>query len=52
MTAETLREAVLEVAADETVQANLRDMRKYMKEAGGAPRAADTILGHLHTVSE
>ncbi|WP_330279446.1 oleandomycin glycosyltransferase [Streptomyces sp. NBC_00569] len=52
VTAETLREAVLEVAADETVQANLRDMRKYMKEAGGAPRAADTILGHLHTVSE
>ncbi|MFD0513876.1 hypothetical protein [Streptomyces aureus] len=52
MTAETLREAVLEVAADETVQANLRDMRKYMKEAGGAPRAADTILGHLHPVSK
>jgi dTDP-L-oleandrosyltransferase len=52
VTAETLREAVLEVAADETVQANLRDMRKYMKEAGGAPRAADTILGHLHPVSK
>ncbi|MGW4385038.1 macrolide family glycosyltransferase [Streptomyces sp. NPDC004685] len=52
VTAESLREAVLEVAADETVQANLRDMRKHMKDAGGAPRAADTILGHLHTVSE
>ncbi|MGW6137700.1 macrolide family glycosyltransferase [Streptomyces sp. NPDC055144] len=52
VTAETLREAVLEVAVDETVQANLRDMRKYMKEAGGAPRAADTILGHLRTASK
>jgi dTDP-L-oleandrosyltransferase len=52
VTAETLREAVLEVAADETVQANLRDMRKYMQEAGGAPRAADTILGYLDAVSK
>ena len=52
VTAETLREAVLEVAADETVQANLRDMRRYMQEAGGAARAADTILGHLTTAAK
>jgi len=52
VTAETLRQAVLWVAADETVQANVRDMREYMQKAGGAPRAADTILGHIDAVSK
>jgi len=30
----------------------VRDMREYMQKAGGAPRAADTILGHIDAVSK
>ncbi|MFE7754089.1 macrolide family glycosyltransferase [Streptomyces sp. NPDC057418] len=52
ITAETLRQAVLDVAADPTIQANVRDMRLHMQKAGGAPRAADTILTHLTTTTK
>lgn len=49
VTAQSLREAVLHVASDPAIQTNVRDMRRYMQKAGGAPRAADTILNHLTT---
>lgn len=51
VTAQSLREAVLDVAADPVIQTNVRDMRRYMQKAGGAPRAADTILNHLTTTT-
>ncbi|MFD7969479.1 macrolide family glycosyltransferase [Streptomyces clavifer] len=49
ITADTLRAAVQDVATDTTIQTNVRTMRHAMHEAGGAPRAADTILNHLTT---
>ncbi|MFS0692338.1 macrolide family glycosyltransferase [Streptomyces nitrosporeus] len=52
VTPETLREAVLEVASDPVVRENLRTMREHMHKAGGAPRAADAILGHLRTAAK
>ncbi|MFD4034704.1 macrolide family glycosyltransferase [Streptomyces sp. NPDC058637] len=51
VTAQSLREAVLDVASDPVIQTNVDDMRRYMQKAGGAPRAADTILNHLTTTT-
>jgi MGT family glycosyltransferase len=47
VTAESLRQAVLEIAADPATQENVQRMRKHMHDAGGAPRAADEILAYL-----
>jgi UDP:flavonoid glycosyltransferase YjiC (YdhE family) len=47
LTADRLRDAVAELAADESVRRNILDMQQHVREAGGAPRAADEILAHL-----
>ena len=47
VTAESLRQAVVDVAADPAIQQNVRLMRKHMADAGGPPRAADEILAYL-----
>jgi MGT family glycosyltransferase len=45
-TGENIRDAVLRLYGDETVQRSIRDMRKQVHDAGGAWRAADEILAH------
>jgi MGT family glycosyltransferase len=47
VTGERIRDAVLRLHADETVQRSIRDMRTHVREAGGATRAADEILAHV-----
>jgi MGT family glycosyltransferase len=47
LTADRLRDAVDGLAADESVRRNVLEMRQHVREAGGAPRAADEILAHL-----
>jgi dTDP-L-oleandrosyltransferase len=47
LTADRLRDAVDGLAADESVRRNILEMRQHVREAGGAPRAADEILAHL-----
>ncbi|WP_328609161.1 glycosyl transferase [Amycolatopsis sp. NBC_00345] len=42
-TADELREAVDAVADDPSIRANLADMAKVLREAGGAPAAADAL---------
>lgn len=43
VTADALRTAVLEVMTDEATRQRVRDMQRHAREAGGAPRAVDTI---------
>ncbi|WP_220214351.1 macrolide family glycosyltransferase [Streptomyces shenzhenensis] len=43
LTPDLLRTAVTEVGADEEIRANLADMSKALREAGGAVAAADAI---------
>jgi MGT family glycosyltransferase len=47
LTPDRLRDAVADVAADESVRRNVLDMQRHVREAGGASRAADEILAHL-----
>src|SRR5690606_18410511 len=46
-TPEALREAVVQVAGDETMRARVAEMREHVRAAGGARRAADAIEEHV-----
>jgi len=43
MTPEDLRDAVLGVAADESIRGRVADMRRHAEDAGGPDRAADAL---------
>ncbi|MER6382166.1 macrolide family glycosyltransferase [Streptomyces sp. NPDC001250] len=49
-TSASLRKTVEEVAGDERIRANVRDMQRHIQEAGGARRAAREIENHLRRV--
>ncbi|MFI9154626.1 macrolide family glycosyltransferase [Streptomyces sp. NPDC053367] len=46
-TAERIRVAIEEVAADDTAYTSARDLQQHIHASGGAARAADEILTHL-----
>jgi MGT family glycosyltransferase len=47
ISAPDLRALTLEVAADEQIAASVRQLRSYIRDAGGTSRAADEIEAHL-----
>ncbi|MER7082462.1 glycosyltransferase, MGT family [Saccharopolyspora kobensis] len=47
VTAEVLRAAVEDVAADESIRANLENMRRIVRSSGGAAAGAEALENHL-----